>query len=220
MIEEGDVLERGGVQLLARHGEQPAAVGDRASRPSSPAARAKRWACRSCCIRAIPYVPTVHMNVRFFVAQKAGARAGLVVRRRHGPDAVLRLRGGRAPFPSHLPRRARAVRRRRAPRYKRWCDEYFFLKHRNEPRGIGGIFFDDLNERRLRPLLRARREASATISSPAYVPIVERGARTCRTASASAISRPTAAAATSSSTWCRTAARCSACNRAGAPSRS
>ena len=56
--------------------------------------------------------PTVHMNVRFFAAR--GRRAGLVVRRRHGPHALLRLRGRRAPLPPHLPRCAGAVRRRPA----------------------------------------------------------------------------------------------------------
>ncbi len=66
-----------------------------------------------------PYVPTVHMNVRFFRARRAPAarrrRRHVVVRRRHGPDAVLRLRGRRAPLPRQLPRRARALRRRLLP---------------------------------------------------------------------------------------------------------
>jgi coproporphyrinogen III oxidase len=58
------------------------------------------------------------------------------------------------------------------PRFKRWCDEYFFLKHRNEPRGIGGVFFDDLNEggfERCFALTRSVGEAFL----PAYLPIVE-----------------------------------------------
>ena len=115
------------------------------------------------------------MNVRMLAALAAGrARAGGLVRRRHGPDAVLRLRGRRGPFP---PRR-RATRWRRSaptsyPRFKRWCDEYFFLKHRNEPRGIGGIFFDDFAEggfERRFALMRAVGDAFLG----AYLPIVQR----------------------------------------------
>jgi coproporphyrinogen III oxidase len=105
-------------------------------------------------------------------------------------------------------------------RYKQWCDEYFFLKHRNEPRGVGGIFFDDLNEggfERCFALTRAVGDAFID----AYLPImVEKRHARYPTANANATSRPTGADATSSSTWSGIAARCSACNRAGAPSRS
>ena len=76
-------------------------------------------------------------------------------------------------LPPHVPRRARAVRRRALPRYKRWCDEYFFLRHRNEPRGVGGIFFDDVNEPDFDTCFALVRSVGEHFL-PAYVPIVER----------------------------------------------
>jgi coproporphyrinogen III oxidase len=93
-----------------------------------------------------PYAPTSHANVRFFIAEKAGAApiwwfgGGFDLTPYYGfeEDAVHWHRIARAacvPFGADV-----------YPRYKQWCDEYFFLKHRSEPRGIGGLFFDDLNE--------------------------------------------------------------------------
>ncbi len=99
-----------------------------------------------------PYVPTVHMNVRFFRAQPGAGAApgagggtwwfggGMDLTPYYGFEDDARhfhgsCRDALAPFgPDYY------------PRFKRWCDEYFFLKHRGEPRGIGGIFFDDFNE--------------------------------------------------------------------------
>ena len=95
-----------------------------------------------------PYVPTTHMNVRFFIAEKEGHDpvwwfgGGFDLTPYYGfeEDAVhwhTVARDACTPFGDDV-----------YPWAKRWCDEYFFLKHRNEPRGIGGIFFDDLNDSR------------------------------------------------------------------------
>jgi len=93
-----------------------------------------------------PYVPTSHANVRFFIAEKPGE------------DPVWWFGGGfdLTPyygFEEDVVHWHQTARRACEPfgddvyaRYKKWCDEYFYLKHRNEPRGVGGLFFDDLNE--------------------------------------------------------------------------
>ena len=93
-----------------------------------------------------PYVPTVHLNVRSFFAEKAGAEpvwwfgGGMDLTPYYAWEEDARhfhrtCRDALAPFGPE-----------RYPRYKRGCDDYFFLRHRNEPRGIGGIFFDDVHE--------------------------------------------------------------------------
>lgn len=93
-----------------------------------------------------PYVPTSHANVRMFVAEK------------EGEDPVWWFGGGYDLTPYYGNREDCIAWHRVAadacapfgeevyPRFKRWCDEYFYLKHRSEPRGVGGLFFDDLNE--------------------------------------------------------------------------
>lgn len=92
-----------------------------------------------------PYVPTSHANVRFFIAEKEGA------------DPVWWFGGGFDLTPYYANKDDcihwhQTAKNACDPfgddvydRYKKWCDEYFFLKHRNEPRGVGGLFFDDLN---------------------------------------------------------------------------
>ena len=93
-----------------------------------------------------PYAPTVHMNVRMLVAAPDNAPAvawfggGMDLTPYYGfeEDAVhfhTVCRDSLAPFGAN-----------KYPRFKTWCDEYFFLKHRNEPRGVGGVFFDDYSE--------------------------------------------------------------------------
>ena len=93
-----------------------------------------------------PLVPTSHANVRFFIAEKDGADpvwwfgGGFDLTPYYGfeEDCVHWHQTAKAacdPFGADV-----------YPRYKKWCDEYFFLKHRNETRGVGGLFFDDLNQ--------------------------------------------------------------------------
>jgi coproporphyrinogen III oxidase len=120
-----------------------------------------------------PYVPTSHANVRFFIAEKEGAApvwwfgGGFDLTPYYGfaEDAVHWHRLAKeacTPFGDDV-----------YPRYKQWCDEYFYLKHRSEPRGIGGLFFDDLNS-------GGFEYCSSLMMSignhylPAYLPIVER----------------------------------------------
>lgn len=120
-----------------------------------------------------PYLPTTHANVRFFIAEKAGE------------PAVWWFGGGfdltpYYPFEEdviHWHQTAKAAvdpfGAEYYPAYKTWCDEYFHLKHRGETRGVGGLFFDDLNQPGFEQsfaLMRAVGEAFI----PAYLPIVQR----------------------------------------------
>ena len=120
-----------------------------------------------------PFVPTSHANVRFFIAEKEGAEpvwwfgGGFDLTPYYGfdEDAIHWHRTARdacTPFGESV-----------YPRYKRWCDEYFFLKHRQEPRGIGGLFFDDLNEWGFERSFAFMR-STGDHYLPAYLPIVQR----------------------------------------------
>jgi coproporphyrinogen III oxidase len=120
-----------------------------------------------------PYVPTVHMNVRSLTARPPGREpvswfgGGMDLTPYYGfdDDAVhfhRTCRDALAPFGDAL-----------YPRFKQWCDEYFFLRHRNEPRGIGGVFFDDFNELGdERSFEMTRAVGNAFLD--AYLPIVRR----------------------------------------------
>ena len=120
-----------------------------------------------------PYVPTVHMNVRMIAAKPEGKApvawfgGGMDLTPYYGfeADCVHWHRTARdacTPFGADL-----------YPRYKQWCDEYFFLKHRQEPRGIGGLFFDDLNAGGFARCFAFLRSVGDHYL-PAYLPIVER----------------------------------------------
>ena len=172
VIEDGSVFERAGVNFSHVHGP---------NLPPSASAGRPELAGRSFQAMGVslvlhprnPYVPTTHMNVRYFAAEKDAAAP------------VWWFGGGMDltpyyPFAEDARHFHRTCREALAPhgvdcypRYKKWCDEYFFLKHRAEPRGIGGIFFDDLN----RPDFAACFALTRSVGShflPAYLPILER----------------------------------------------
>jgi coproporphyrinogen III oxidase len=120
-----------------------------------------------------PYVPTVHMNVRMLAAGRPGEApvtwfgGGMDLTPYYGfeEDAAHFHRVNRdalAPFGDD-----------KYPRFKRWCDEYFFLKHRNEPRGIGGVFFDDFSELGFDGSFAMQRAVGDAFLD-AYLPIVRR----------------------------------------------
>jgi coproporphyrinogen III oxidase len=120
-----------------------------------------------------PYAPTVHLNVRCFVAHKPGAEpiwwfgGGMDLTPYYGftEDAVHFHRTCHAalePFGADV-----------HARYKKWCDEYFFLRHRQEPRGIGGVFYDDLNEGGFERCFALTRSVGDHFL-PAYAPILAR----------------------------------------------
>ncbi len=120
-----------------------------------------------------PYVPTTHLNVRFLLAEKEAHEpvwwfgGGFDLTPYYGfeEDAVHWHQVAKTicePFGDDV-----------YPRFKKWCDEYFFLKHRNEPRGIGGLFFDDLNEWGFESCFEFLKSVGDGFLK-AYSPIVER----------------------------------------------
>ena len=176
MIEEGQVIERGGV--LFSH-----VRGDRL--PASASAHRQQIAGRPFEAMGVslvihprnPYVPTVHLNVRFFIAFATNAP---------GQSEPIWWFGGGMDLTPYYPFEEDARHFHQVckaslaafgddthARYKKWCDDYFFLKHRNEARGVGGIFFDDLSEPGFERSF-ALMQSVGNAFTDAYVPIVER----------------------------------------------
>jgi coproporphyrinogen III oxidase len=164
IVEDGQVFERGGVNLSRVQG--------RNLPPSASAAR-PQLAGRSFEAMGVslvlhprnPYCPTVHMNVRFFTAGDIWwFGGGMDLTPYYGFEEDARhfhatCKKALTPFGADL-----------HPKFKRWCDEYFHLRHRNEPRGIGGIFFDDLADESSFELAKSVGDHFLE----AYVPILER----------------------------------------------
>ena len=172
VLEEGNVFEKAGVNFSHVFGSRL---------PASATAQRPELAGRSFQAMGVslvihprnPYVPTSHANVRFFVAEKEGEEpiwwfgGGFDLTPYYGNDEdVIHwhsvARDACTPFGEDV-----------YPRFKQWCDDYFFLKHRNEPRGVGGLFFDDLNSWDFDTCFAFMRSVGDAYL-PAYLPIVQR----------------------------------------------
>lgn len=172
LVEEGNVFERGGVNFSHVKGSTlpPSAAANRPDVAGQP------WEAMGVSLvlhPCNPYVPTVHMNVRFFSTCDAQGNpvwwfgGGMDLTPYYGfeEDAVhfhRTCRDALTPFGEDL-----------YPRFKKWCDNYFYLKHRQEARGIGGVFFDDFNEVSFEHSFAMMRSVGDSFI-PAYVPVAER----------------------------------------------
>jgi len=172
LVEEGGLLERGGCNFSHVKGASlpPSATQHRAELTGAPF---EALGVSLVMHPRNPHVPTVHMNVRLLAAFPAGQApvtwfgGGMDLTPYYGVEEDARhfhitCRDALAPFGAD-----------KYPRFKQWCDEYFFLKHRNEPRGVGGVFFDDFNEGGFETgfsMMRAVGDAFL----PAYLPITQR----------------------------------------------
>lgn len=174
-LENGPLFERAGVLFSHVRGK---------TLPPSASAHRKELAGRSWEAMGVsmvlhprnPYIPTVHMNVRLFVAHAPkGSEA----------DDVFWFGGGLDLTPYYVfEEDAKHFHQvchdalepfgsNKYPAYKKWCDEYFYLKHRAETRGVGGLFFDDVNEDGFEPSFALVRSVGDCFLS-AYMPIVEK----------------------------------------------
>lgn len=145
VLTNGSVIEQGGVNFSVVSGDKlpPSATAHR------PELAGRKW--QACGVSLVihpknPFIPTSHANVRFFIAEKAG-------------EEPVWWFGGGFDLTPFYPFREDVVHWHQTakdicqpfgdevyPEYKKWCDVYFYLKHREETRGVGGLFFDDLNK--------------------------------------------------------------------------
>ena len=172
IIEEGEFFERGGVNLSRVQGREL---------PPSASALRPQLAGRGYDAMGVslvlhprnPYCPTVHLNVRFFVAAAPGAApvwwfgGGMDLTPYYGFEEDARH------FHGNCRAALDALDRTYYPRFKSWCDDYFRIRHRGEPRGVGGIFFDDFAERGFEHAFAVARAVGDRFLQ-AYLPIVER----------------------------------------------
>jgi coproporphyrinogen III oxidase len=164
IVENGQVFERGGVNLSRVRGMQlpPSAS---AARPELAGRAYEAMGVSLVLHPRNPYCPTVHMNVRFFSAGDVRwFGGGMDLTPYYGFEEDARH------FHATCKSALDAFGKDYYPRFKQWCDKYFHLRHRAEPRGIGGIFFDDLADARSFDLVKSVGDHFLS----AYLPILER----------------------------------------------
>ena len=172
VLEEGALIEKGGVNFSHVYGDglPPSAT---AGRPELAGRSFQAMGVSLVIHPRNPYVPTSHANVRLFVAEKPGA------------EPVWWFGGGYDLTPyygftedaQHWHRTAKNACEPFGeaiyPRFKKWCDDYFYLKHRQEARGVGGLFFDDFNEGGFDNAFALMRSVGDSYLD-AYLPIVQK----------------------------------------------
>lgn len=172
VLTDGAVIEQGGVNFSHVFGDQMPA----SATAHRPELQGRSW--QACGVSLVihpknPNIPTSHANVRFFIAEKAG-------------EAPVWWFGGGfdlTPFypveedVKHWHQTAFEICQPFGENvysdYKKWCDDYFYLKHRNETRGVGGLFFDDLNQWGFEQCFEFM-QAVGKGYIDAYVPIIEK----------------------------------------------
>ncbi|MSP87165.1 MAG: oxygen-dependent coproporphyrinogen oxidase [Methylotenera sp.] len=174
LLEDGNVFERAGVGFSHVLGSKlpPSASA------AHPEAAGRAWEAMGVSLvfhPRNPYIPTVHMNVRFFVAKAHNSTdtdiwwfgGGMDLTPYYGfeEDAVHFHRTNKTALDAFDPAYY--------SKFKKECDKYFYLKHRKEPRGIGGIFFDDFNELGFEKSFKMQRAVGDSFLN-AYLPIVQR----------------------------------------------
>ena len=145
VICDGDVFEKGGVNFSIVHGNKM----PKSASTLRPELEGRKYTALGVSLvlhPENPYIPTTHSNVRFFVAEEPGKEpiwwfgGGFDLTPFYGFDEDA-VHWHKTAKKACLPFGEKVY-----SKYKKWCDDYFFLEHRDEQRGIGGLFFDDLNE--------------------------------------------------------------------------
>ena len=172
ILEDGNILERGGVGFSHVRGDAmpPSAT---AHRPELAGRAFEAMGVSLVFHPRNPHIPTVHLNVRCFIAQAEGKEpvwwfgGGMDLTPYYGDEKDCQhfhqtCKNALNPYNPEL-----------HPRFKKWCDEYFYLKHRDEPRGIGGIFYDDFSELGFEKSFEMTRSVGDAFLD-AYLPIVKK----------------------------------------------
>lgn len=172
VLADGNVIEKGGVNFSHVFGDglPPSAT---AQRPELAGRSFEAMGVSLVIHPRNPMVPTSHANVRFFIAEKPGEvpvwwfGGGYDLTPYYGNEEDCRswhqtAKEACEPFGADI-----------YPRFKRQCDDYFHLKHRGEPRGIGGLFYDDFNELGFEQSFALTRSVGDSYTA-AYLPIIER----------------------------------------------